>query len=134
MDWSKLVGIPFLDKGRTKDGCDCWGLVVLAYEAIGVALPSLAADYMGRADHDHIAGLIAGGKRMWSEVRSGVETEFDVVLMVIAGTQHLGVVVRRGQMLHMPRDSYSVIEPYTTARYASAVRRGGLYRHRPEIA
>lgn len=27
--WNEYVGLPFADKGRTREGCDCWGLVRL---------------------------------------------------------------------------------------------------------
>ncbi len=37
----RLVGIPFIAGGRGWDGCDCWGLLLLAYrEVLGIELPS----------------------------------------------------------------------------------------------
>ena len=29
-----LIGIPFVDKGRTIKGADCWGAVMIVYEAV----------------------------------------------------------------------------------------------------
>lgn len=131
MDWSPLVGIPFVDRGRDATGCDCWGLVRLALRAgAGLDLPSLADGYAGRADWEHIRSLVEESRPDWIEVLPGAERPLDLILMAIAGHQHVGVVVRKGSMLHMPRDSFSAIEPYTTSRYRAAVARGGFYRHR----
>ena len=39
-----LIGIPFVDKGRSKDGCDCMGLAVMTHKALGEDIPDFYVD------------------------------------------------------------------------------------------
>jgi hypothetical protein len=39
IDISPFVGLPYRNRGRDFDGCDCLGLVLLVYAAHGVTLP-----------------------------------------------------------------------------------------------
>lgn len=64
----------------------------------------------------------------WVEVEDA--KRLDVVLMR-ERPWHVGVVVGRGLMLHMPEQRTSVIEPYTTGRHARRVT--GLYRHTSQL-
>ena len=42
----RYVGLPWLDRGRTADGADCWGLVRLVLAGhFGVEVPSYLDDY-----------------------------------------------------------------------------------------
>lgn len=46
MKWTRqYIGIPWVAGGRTKDACDCWGLVRLIYkEQLGVEFPDHILD------------------------------------------------------------------------------------------
>lgn len=56
------IGVPFLERGRDRAGCDCWGLVRLVLaERFGVAVPSYAGDYATIADHGRLSELINKG-------------------------------------------------------------------------
>lgn len=122
-----LVGIPWRDRGRDRDGCDCWGLVRLAYaDGLGVDLPSYADDYADTNDRAALNALFAGERAPWRTVTAGADRPFDLVLMR-ERPWHVGLVVRRGLMLHMPEGQSSVVEPYTTGRHARRVE--GIYRH-----
>lgn len=113
----RYMAIPFKDRGRDFDGCDCFGLymLILANEA-GVAL--------GEPDASHgINAKVAAGKieaacisGEWFEVARGdgravksAAQKFDVVLMsahvqvgmaVIASDLHIGVALGKGKMIH----------------------------------
>jgi murein DD-endopeptidase len=37
---NSFIGIPFVDGGRSYEGCDCWGLVMLYFkDVLGIELP-----------------------------------------------------------------------------------------------
>lgn len=133
MNWEDFIGIPFKDKGRDLDGCDCYGLFRLVYlHGREINLPLYTGGYNGRADKDGVTRLIEEGKRSWSEIEFTQEKSFDAILMKIQGYQHLGMVVEKGHMLHMPRDSFSCIERYDNVRYQAVIE--GFYRYNvPDI-
>ncbi len=124
-----FLGIPFLDHGRTRAGCDCWGLLRLIYaERLGIDLPSFAEGYVTSADRAAIAGLIAGHLDGWTQIEDGSEQAFDGVLMRgFGGIGHVGIVVQPGLLLHVQSGCTSRMERYRTGALAARVR--GFYRH-----
>ncbi|MBN9304117.1 MAG: hypothetical protein BGO82_17225 [Devosia sp. 67-54] len=123
MDWSAFVGLPWRDRGRTADGYDCWGLFRAAFTAgTGIELPSHDEGYSSAADRDATAAIVSGGRGDWIEVER--EQPFDGAVMLIGRRYHIGLVVRRGLLLHMPFHGLSVIEP------ASRLPRATYCRHR----
>jgi cell wall-associated NlpC family hydrolase len=118
-DFSPYVGIPFLDRGRDRAGVDCWGLLRLVFgELAGVELPSYSEDYRTTADDAANADLIAGRAAPWSEVDEQFVRPLDGVLMTRAGIEcHVGLVVRRGLVLHVGLGlTFSRIERYHAMR------------------
>lgn len=95
------ITIPFLEHGRDKNGCDCWGLARLIYdEQLGVKLPTLI-DYKNTKDSEAIAKLYEEEHKQWEEVPLGHEREFDIVVFKILGLPtHIGIVISKGIMLH----------------------------------
>ena len=129
MDFSDFVGLPWRDRGRTADGYDCWGLVRAAFAAgTGIELPSHADAYATAADRAETALVYAGEVGDWRDVGTGHEQAYDVASLRIAHSLHVGLIVRRGLMLHMPRGRTSVIEPL--ARYRTVLT--GIHRHRSQ--
>lgn len=109
----RYIGLPWLDRGVTADGCDCEGLLRLVYAG------ELGIDLVGPLD-----------RADWTPITAGSERPLDAILIHQA-PWHVGIVVGRGMMLHMPEGRTSCIEPYTTGRWGRRVE--GIYRHR-EVA
>lgn len=132
MSWSNAyVGIPFAEHGRTRAGCDCWGLVHLVYADCGVQLPSYAEGYASTLERAEIAALIAGAavSRPWAEVPPVAATRArDVVLFRRAGAPaHVGLAVAPGLMLHVSAGHAARLERYDDGRWQP--RRAGIFRH-----
>jgi cell wall-associated NlpC family hydrolase len=124
-----FVGVPYLDRGRTMDGCDCWGLVrMVMAQLASVQLPSYDEAYVTAADRRAIDGLIAGELEPWSMITSGQEQTLDAVLMREGRfARHIGLVVAPGRLLHVEEGRTSVIEPYRHGRLAARLL--GFYRY-----
>lgn len=129
MNLSDYVGLPWGDGGRTRDGCDCWGLVRLVIaDRLGITLPSYAGDYVTAEDREAVSTLIKGGLGPWRSISPGWERPLDAVLMTEAGIpRHIGVVASPGYVLHMPPGRDSVVEPYRFGKLKLRV--AGFYRH-----
>lgn len=117
MHWSAdYIGLPFADRGRSRDGVDCWGLLRLVYaEVLGLDLPSYTEGYASVAERAEIAALLTGERRtaLWTEVPAAAADPFDVLLFTHMGKPlHVGLVVRRGLMLHVTEGQDSRLEPY----------------------
>ena len=132
MTWSNAyIGLPFIEKGRALDGCDCWGLVTTVFAAErGITLPSYTEDYASIAERQEIAAAFqAAEAEPWRPVALGSERGFDVGLFrrgPIAA--HVGIVVAPGKMLHAEEGHDSRIEDYRGGKWRT--RLIGFYRHR----
>ena len=125
----KYIGIPSLDRGRSINGADCYGLVWLVYrDELLIDLPSYAGEYPSVTDVTTIGELISGAKteQTWREQREA--RPFDVLVFRRGRVDcHVGLVVARGRMLHMAEGQSSRIEPYDTGEWLP--RLTGTYRH-----
>jgi cell wall-associated NlpC family hydrolase len=128
--FDRFVGIPYLDKGRSLVGLDCWGLLHLVYRELrGIELPSYAERYTTGADRIAMARLIAGELDAWQEVAPGQEGTFDGVLMREGEfPRHIGIVTTPGMVLHVQPGETSRIERYRSGILANRV--VGFYRYR----
>lgn len=119
------IGLPSKDRGRDRNGIDCWGLARLVYkECLGIELPDLANVYIAAGDRPTVRAAVASQREDWTPVLAG--KPFDLVLIRQA-PWHVGVVVRHGLMLHIPENGESCIEPYLSGRWGDRVE--GVYRH-----
>lgn len=128
---SRYVGIPFVDGGRTIDGCDCWGLFRMVYaERLGIHLPSYgdtSANDLAAVTEAMAAGVAASER--WHEV--AVPRELDGVLMRSYGARepgHVGIVIGAAQLLHVEYKTQSVIVPLD--HYSVRARILSFWRHR----
>ena len=121
------VGMPFVDRGRDKSGCDCWGLVRLVlHERFNIAVKCFADDYRDAKDGDSISKICVTEKELWSKVdkpKAG-----DVILLLIKGLPwHIGIVVDPPWMLHVERGADAVMEKYDNLMWRNRIE--GFYRY-----
>lgn len=124
------IGIPYLSGGRDRSGVDCWGLIRLVWaEQFGHELPRYeGADYSGPDSAAGIAGDAQAYAAGFRPVEPGQEQAGDgILLRLMARPIHVGLVIAAGRMLHIEEGAGSVIEPYTSIRWAKRVQ--GFYRH-----
>ncbi|PHR17287.1 MAG: phage tail protein [Sphingopyxis sp.] len=122
----EYIGIPFVAEGRSRDGCDCWGLIRLIYrDHKGIVLPTYTGygDPLARAATD----LIEAGRVDWEKVTQ--PQPYDAVLFLVRGQpHHIGLVIRPGWMIHTARGKQSCIESYNRPLWRSRIE--GFYRVR----
>jgi len=130
MSWSdRFVGIPFQEFGRSRAGCDCWGLACVIYrEELGISLP----DYLGYGSVEELgemAAVIEGATAspLWVPV-CGTAVAFDVAVFRRGRfSTHVGIVVRHGIMIHVEGEDCAKIADYRTGAWKH--RLNGHYRH-----
>lgn len=110
----RYIGVPFLAKGRTEAGWDCWGLVCHFYaEHLGICLPEFG-DISPR-DLVRVAREMRDGAALscWSEPKQPASG--DVVLMRSArggkAVCHVGLIADERRVLHVEEASGTVIVP-----------------------
>lgn len=130
---SGYVGIPFEDHGRTRRGCDCWGLVRLVHqERYGIALPlygeTSATELLAVARHIRLAVRSAE----WIDVSAEPRRAGDVVLMkralVDGPAWHLGIMRDPVHVLHTEADVDSHFVPLDDVSLRHRI--VGFRRHR----
>lgn len=127
MNLTKYVGLPWKTMGRDHSGVDCWGLVRLFYlQEKGVELPAYGGIGQGISQNKALAKEIHERMNHWQPVeqpRLG-----DCVLINIGGNPtHIGIVVDRQRMLHVALKANSVIEKFTSPKWASRIE--GFYTY-----
>ena len=105
-EWAnRYVGVPFVAKGCTPDGWDCWGLMRYVYAAhLGIALPDFSGDYEDPHDSRRVAALFDFGiaEHHWLEISETDARPGDGVLLRVVGhVCHVGVIVNGNRMLHV---------------------------------
>jgi len=128
--WSDAyTGIPFRADGRTREGLDCWGLVVMVYrERLGVSLPEFPGAYPDESPESlrNAAGVAREERKRWTRVES--PRVYDVALLRIQGLPcHVGVVASKGRMLHVMAGIESCVEEYTGPQWRNRIE--GFFRH-----
>ena len=94
---SKIVGVPYLNRGFTFDGCDCWGLCYLYYKHVKGLELKLSASYIDY--HDFAEAFIDQVSDFEPVERP---KEGDCVFVCFNGDipMHCGIMISRNQVLH----------------------------------
>lgn len=134
-DWiDQAVGTPFVERGRSRDGWDCWGLVRVAFaDLVGI---QLSAHPVGAYDALAVTRAMraetTGGD--WHPVAIGEEQPMDVVVMqTIHATGHVaelhvGLVVRPGKLIHVEEPAGTMCVGFYHFSVDGRIRR--IWRHR----
>lgn len=125
---NKYINIPFADKGRSEKGCDCWGLARLIYQKeLGINLPVLL-DYRDTLDRSTIAGVYEKESENWNIIERGSEKLFDIIVLKMMGfPMHVGIVYRKGFMIHCLKGVGTVVVDYESRQWTKRV--VGFYRY-----
>lgn len=121
---SSFVGITWRDRGRDRDGCDCWGLARLVYaEILEIDLPSYDEGYASTAEQEEIDRLISQRRADGPWVDVLVPASFDLVLFRHGRHDtHVGIVVDGRHMLHMVECGQARIERFDTPLWSRRIR------------
>lgn len=112
MSWAaSYLDVPFVDRGSSREGCDCYGLfVTIARERLGISIPDYPEIPQGANLAKIRAILTAAQGPQWEEIAPGSEQPFDAVLMrsIISDGErrhsrpiHIGCVTKPGTMIHI---------------------------------
>lgn len=129
------IGIPYELRGRSKDGCDCWGLCwIVLEEQFGINAPCMdgvAWDTDSTPFERRRAAqeIIKTQQEYFDAIPAGYEEAGDILLLSLAGHPlHMGLVVAPGWMLHSAHDADSALERYDGMVWRKRV--DGFYRVR----
>lgn len=126
------VAVPFEAKGRSVEGWDCWGLVVVAFREVwGLELPSYSESY-SPAD---VKGTEALGQTIrshmpeWEQIHVHEARAMDVVVFRLKGRPiHVGLCLGGGLVLHTEEKLGTVAERLDSALWKDRIE--GVFRHR----
>lgn len=123
------IEIPFKDKGRTRAGVDCYGLVRLVLkDRYGKALPEFS-DYSSCGASEEVAILVDANIPTIDakEIDYSDLTPGDLVLIRHMGLPcHIGIYVGGGSILHTAYRKNTVLERLSSPRFKNRVE--GFYR------
>lgn len=127
---NQYIGLPFKNRGRTKDGVDCWGLVRLIYqEQYAIELPSYDDEYASSHNISETRDTIKEHVKEWIYIEPGEERSGDVIVMRLSGyPTHVGIVIKNGKMLHIVEGINAVVENYHSRLWMHRI--VGFYRHK----
>ena len=100
MEYDDLIGVPFVDGGRTKDGLDCWGLAMILLERQGYPVP----DYPIQATAvQEIADALKDGSECGGYERLNAPECGCIVLLRLSmdvWANHVGICIGHGRFIH----------------------------------
>lgn len=119
----KYIKIPYKNKGRDFEGCDCWGLLRLIHEnEFGIDLPFFSAEYSDASEGRKIAKAITEGKSIVNYKEKDSPEYGDVVIFNIRGNPcHVGVYIGKNRVIHVMKGTDSTIERLDSVRLKGRV-------------
>ena len=125
----KYVGIPFVDKGRDKNGCDCYGLLRLIYlNEFDLDLPLYLDRYDSTTDRDQIKRAVKADLfENWVQIQTPRAGD-GVLLRIMGQPIHVGVMFSQFAFLHTEKGINCCTQRVDGPRWQKRVL--GTYRHK----
>lgn len=123
------MNVPFVEKGRDENGCDCWGLVRLIYKnELGIDLPDYLDAYEDTLDKHGVSKTLEEERdEYWAHPDK--PEMFDVIILNMRGLpMHMGVVTKPNHMIHCVKGMNTVHEHFGTARWKHKVMGYGRWK------
>ena len=120
--WNQYMPIPFAEKGRSKEGSDCWGLPYIIYpEQLGIILPDYLDCYENTNDREGLAVLIAQERESrWKE--TDTPEPFNLIFLRMRGLpMHVGLVTKPGHFIHCAKGIGTSHERFDNMRWKDKV-------------
>lgn len=126
-DFSRYIGIPFKDHGRSRQGLDCWGLIRLIYnQELDIVLPDYSKEYVDATDRHHIPLLVYEQRKRWKSVKA--PEEYDVILININKQPlHVGCMINARQFIHVMRGRHTTVDVVTNYEWKPRI--DSFYRY-----
>lgn len=107
-----MIGVPFLDKGRTRRGVDCIGMLILMAEENGW-LPDNFEDDLNYGAYPDRRQLLKG---LTKHTRLSTRKPGNVALMPMLGWTHVGIITDRN-LIHADSSAGKVVEHVLDVRW-----------------
>lgn len=123
---NKYSSIPYVEKGRTAAGADCWGLARLIYEQeYNIQLPSFSDNYES-PDVERIAELLAQYREGW--IQNTTPVAGDIVLFRILGhVSHIGVMISDTHFIHTRKKQNVIVARLDEPKWKNRI--AGFYSY-----
>lgn len=127
MDVSEYCDVPFLEKGRSLGGWDCWGPAYVIYkDRLNIQLPLYADQYENTEDEKELGRLIGKEKLLWQEV--DVPQLYDLINFRLKGQpMHVGVYIGNGKFIHCMENVGTTVEKLKSSTWRDRII--GFYRY-----
>ncbi|MFA7287330.1 MAG: NlpC/P60 family protein [Melioribacteraceae bacterium] len=127
IDVSEYCDVPFLEKGRSIEGWDCWGPAYIIYKnRLGIELPLYTDRYKNTEDEKELGRLIGKEKLMWEEVDN--PEPYDLVNLRLKNQpMHVGVCIGNGKFLHCMENVGTTVEKLKSLTWRDRII--GFYRY-----
>ncbi len=120
--------IPFRDRGRGRDGFDCWGLVIDVLERqFGICgLPDYRDRYVQSADGPVVLAVVEEGRSLWRRVERPVVGSV-VMLKIMRRPVHCGIVIAPNTFMHALAGVGIVVEELNSITWRNRIE--GFYEY-----
>ena len=116
-----FIGIPYVDKGCSMVGADCYGLArMITSEIYNKKMPPLNHDYESAFDFDEMAQAVTRTKQEYFKLDTAEEG--CIVLLKVKGIEcHIGTVISGNSFIHTLGGHDSCLERLDSAMWVKRI-------------